>query len=272
MIEELLVGFLEVEKQVEGVADARVLEFGPPQIEDESLHRRDALDGDRLFLHEALFQRVEIVLRRPGAGLVLEPDVDAAGLEVFERGRAIAIVGEFEVVEILLALHDGQIFGPVIGNALVDDLAARIDGFDLVGTVAKRRLDRRLAEAALLAVRVLAFPILLRHDVQFADDHRQLTIAFGIERELHLVVAGLLRLGDVLVIEGVERIDLLELLEREDHVLGGDGRAVVEFRLRPELERRRREIIGIGYAFGDERILRRWLVGARREQAVIKQP
>ena len=88
----------------------------------------------------------------------------------------------------------GKSFGPVVGHALVDDLAARIDGFDLVGAVAERWLDRRLAEVALLAVGVLAFPVLLRHDVQLADDHRQLAIAFGVERERHLVIAGLLGL------------------------------------------------------------------------------
>ena len=75
--EQLLVGFLEIEEEVEGVADAHVLELLAPQIENESLHRRDALYGDRLFLHEALFQRVEIVLRRPGGGPVLDPEVDA---------------------------------------------------------------------------------------------------------------------------------------------------------------------------------------------------
>ena len=42
IVEQLLVGFLEVEGELEGAAHARVLELLAPQVEDERLHGRDA--------------------------------------------------------------------------------------------------------------------------------------------------------------------------------------------------------------------------------------
>ena len=46
--------------------DAHVLELFAARVENKSLHRRDALYGDRLFDYEPLLQRIEIILRRPG--------------------------------------------------------------------------------------------------------------------------------------------------------------------------------------------------------------
>ena len=79
--------------------------------------------------------------------------------------------------------------------------AAGIEALDLVGAGAERDLERRLREVALLAVGARAFPEVLGQHVELAEDVRQLAVAFHVEGEGHLVVAGLLRLDDVLVVE-----------------------------------------------------------------------
>src|SRR6185312_6617857 len=71
--EQLFVGLFEIEEEVESVPDAHVLELFAAQIENKSLHRSDAFYWDRLFDHEPLFQRIEIILRRPGGSPVLDP-------------------------------------------------------------------------------------------------------------------------------------------------------------------------------------------------------
>ena len=144
--------------------DAHVLKLLAAQVEHKSLHRRDALYRDRLLLDEALLQRIEIVLGRPGRGPVLNPTIEFSGLEILKRRRAVAVIRELEGVEIVLAAHHRQILGPVVGHALVSDLAARIDGLDLVRAVAERRLDGRLTKVALFTAGVFAFPVMFRHD------------------------------------------------------------------------------------------------------------
>ena len=100
IVEQLLVGFLEVEGQGEGAAHARILELLAALVEDERLHRRHALHRDRLLLDEALLYGGEIVARRPLAGGALDPIVELAGLELLERRRAVEEVRQPELVEV----------------------------------------------------------------------------------------------------------------------------------------------------------------------------
>ena len=66
------------------------------------------------------------------------------------------------------------------------------------------------------------------------------------KREGDLAIAGLLRLRHVLVVEGVVGRDLLDGIEREDHVLGRDGLAVVEARALAQLDGRGGEVVRVG--------------------------
>ena len=84
-VKQLLVRLFEIEQQVERLPHARVLELRAPRVERERLHSGDALHRQRLFLHEALFQRIEIILGRPRRSAVLHPEIELARLEIFER-------------------------------------------------------------------------------------------------------------------------------------------------------------------------------------------
>ena len=147
--------------------------------------------------------------------------------------------------------------------------SGRVDALDLVGAGAERNFERRFAEIARLAVGAFGFPIVLGQDRELAEDVGQLAVALHVEREGHLVLAGLLAFDDVLVVAGVLRMRLLQRLETEDDVLGRDGRAVVEARLGSEAEGRRAVVGRIGYPFGDKAILGRFLVGTARHERVV---
>jgi hypothetical protein len=107
-------------------------------------------------------------------------------------------------------------------------------------------------------------PEFLREHVELADDLRQLPVALDVEGEGNLVVAGLLRLDDVLVIKRGARMCFLLFIEREDDVLRRDRGAVVETSLGVDAEGHRRIVRWIGDPFGDEAVLGRRLVGACR--------
>ena len=95
---------------------------------------------------------------------------------------------------------------------------------------------------------------MLRHDPKLAGDFRQFAIARAVEQERHLTFAGPLCLHDMAIVRRIERIVLLEHIEREDHVLGRHRAAIVPFGLRTQ-------------AIGDGRKVRR-MAHAIREQSV----
>ncbi len=271
VVEQVLVRPLEVVGEIEGQANARILELRAPDIEGERLHARDAAHGQRILLDVALADRIEVIARGPELGARLAPEIEMADLECLEGGHPVAIVGVADLVEVPLTLADGQILGPPVLDALVGNAAAGIHLLDAVGSRAQRNLERRLGKIARLAVGAGGLPEMLGQDRQLADDHRQLAVALDVEDERDLIVAGLLGLGHVLVVEGEVRRRLLDGVEREDHVLGRDRLAVMEARLRTQLEGRGAEVVGKGDPFGEQAIGRRRLVGAALHQLVVEQ-
>ncbi len=91
---------------------------------------------------------------------------------------------------------------------------------------------------------------------------RQLAVTFHVERESNLALASLLRLDDVLVIQGIVRVRLLQSLHAKDNVLWCDGLAIVEARLRSQPKRYGRIVVRVGHPFGHEGVLRRSLIRA----------
>jgi hypothetical protein len=162
----------------------------------------------------------------------------------------------------------GRSFPHRVRHALVGDRPAGVERFHPVRAGAERRLERRLADVALLAVRVGAFPPVLRQHRQLAEDVRQFAVARLVEDELHLVVAEFLGRRHVRVVVLVEGMDLPERLERPDHVVGGDRRAVVPLRFRPEAVAHPGVVGGILRRLGDQAVLRRGVefVERRRHQ------
>jgi hypothetical protein len=133
-IEQILVGPLEIEGEVERLAHAAVLKLRPAQIEDEALHWLRALDRDLLAPDEALAHCREIVGRRPVLGAGFLPVIEIAGLEALEGHRLIPIIVESHLVVVPLASGDRQVLAPIVGDALIGDRAPRGDLLDAVRT------------------------------------------------------------------------------------------------------------------------------------------
>ena len=105
-VEQILVGPLEVEGEIERLPHAPVLELRPPQIEHEALHRLRPLDRHLLALDEAVTHRGEVVGRGPVLGARLLPIIETAGLEAFERDGLVAVILEADLVVVPLAPVD----------------------------------------------------------------------------------------------------------------------------------------------------------------------
>src|SRR5262249_18010021 len=223
-----------IERVVEGEPQPWVLEFRPANIEGESLHHAGI--ADREFLEQDAFvgHRREIVSRRPVLGAVLVSPIDGVGLERFEGDGGVAEVKELQLVEIVDSDIDVQIARPMILHAFVDDAAAGGKILDAIGPAAERRLERGLADIALFAVGIGSFPPMLWQDGKLTDDLRQFAIAWRVEHEGDLVVAGFFRLGDVPVIGRKLWTVLPERIERKNHVLRPDRLPVPPFALPPQ--------------------------------------
>ena len=210
--EELLVHLLEIERVVERAAHPRIAELGAPGVEDERLHAARVADREFFQDHALLGARREVVTRRPVERRVLGAPVDIVALERFQRDGGVAEIFEPELVEVVAADIDVEVLAPIVLHPLVDHGAAGGEALDPIRAAAERRLKSRLADVALVAVGVGAFPPVLGQHIELADDQRQLAIAGRIEGEGHVAVAGLLHLGDVAVVGGVLRMMLLERL------------------------------------------------------------
>src|SRR5262249_7570086 len=86
IVEQVLVGPFEVERQIEGAAQPRILELRAANVEGERLHFADALGGHLVPLDETARQRIKVVGGGPKLGAVLVPVVELARLEGFKRG------------------------------------------------------------------------------------------------------------------------------------------------------------------------------------------
>ena len=87
---------------------------------------------------------------------------------------------------------------------------------------------------------------------------------------LHLALAGLLHLGDLLVVGAVIGAPVIaQQRVREDHVVDGDRRAVGELRLGAQRELDEAAVGGRLDALGDQAVKREGLVIGAGEQALI---
>ena len=261
---EVLVGPLEIERQVEGLPNAGVLELRTANVECEGLHRRDGRDRQLMHRHLAALDCVEVERCGPGLRARLAPEIEFARLEGQERSVTRPEVDELYLVEVPLPLRHRQVLGPPIRDALIGDRATRIHVLDAIGARAQRNLERGLGKIARLAVGAGALPEMLGQNRQLADDHRQLAIAFDVEFEPDLAVTDLLGLDHVLVIEREPRRRLLDGLQREDHVFRRDRLAVVKACTFAQLKGGRREVVRVRRPLGDQAVLGRGLVGTAR--------
>ena len=268
---DLLVHLFEIEREVEGAAHARVLEFVAPDIEGEGLHRpeiadRKFLQHDFLVLHGG-----EIVGGRPVLGAVLGAPIDLVALESFQRDGGIAEIFEADLLEVAGADIQVEVLAPIAGGSLVDDRAAGRKILDPVGTRAKRRLQRGLRYVALLARFVGVLPPVLRQDRQLTDNLRQFAVAGTVEGEGHFALAGFLRLGHVPVIGAELRTVLLERLEGIDHVFRRHRLAVVPVGIGAQAISHRRAVVRIADRFRQQPVFGGHFVERRRGQRLGEQ-
>src|SRR5689334_6365379 len=121
----------------------------------------------------------------------------------------------------------------MILDALVHDMPARRKIPDAIGSTAEWRLKSGFANIALLAILIGTLPPFLRQNDKLANDSRQFAIARRVYGKRNLMVAGLFRLGDMAIIGRELRAIFFDRLERKNHVIRGDWRAIMPFCLLP---------------------------------------
>ena len=175
-------------------------------------------------------------------------------LESFEGDIPIAEIEELDFIEIVLTGIDGEILAPVIREALHANRIPHLDIGNFINSRTKRYFESCFGDIARSSVRVLACPPVLWKYGKLAHNMRQLAVAFLREDEGHLVVARLLCLGNILVVEGVLRTDLLEGRHAPDNVVGRYGLAVMEPRFGPQAIDDLGKVVRIPDLIGDEPI------------------
>ncbi len=215
---------------IERLAQPRIGELLPPRIDEPALRARRRIVGQHVALDPAVLEGGKIVARRPGArGEFLAEQIIAGG-KAFEADVAVAIIFEAHGVEIVLAARHRQIGAPPVLDALIFDVAARLEAADLVGAGAERHVERRFIERF---CRVIG----ARKNRQAGDEQRH--VARALRRKAHGdagIVVGL-GAGEIAQRLADQRMAFLfQNIEREGDVVGGQPRAVVEFRLRADEE------------------------------------
>ena len=131
------VGPLEIEGVGQRLAHPAVGEHRPAGVEDERLHAGRPLVRELHLLQPALAHRRDVVVERPGLGLVLDAEVEDARLERLAQHRLVAEVVVAHAIEVVLADIDRQVAPPVVLHPLDDDVAAGLELRHPVGTASR---------------------------------------------------------------------------------------------------------------------------------------
>src|SRR5262249_52468100 len=101
--EDVAVDAFEIEREIEGTAQARIGELRASGVEHERLHQADVSDR-KFFQNDALLQdRREAVSGRPVSSAVLGSPVEGVGLEGLEFHGGVAKIVEPQFIEIVLS-------------------------------------------------------------------------------------------------------------------------------------------------------------------------
>ncbi len=148
-VEQLFVGPLEVQQQSQRLTDPDVLKHRLAQVEDKTLHARRIAIG-KLFLDQpAIPDCWRVICSCPVLGAGFHPIIELPGFARFQRDGVVAIVVGGQHIEVVEALIDRQVLGPVILDPFI---AHRAPGFyigDLVRPAAQREVQVALAEVAI---------------------------------------------------------------------------------------------------------------------------
>ena len=201
-VENLVVDPFEIQGEIEGASKARVFELVAPDVERERLHDSDIADREFFTDYPLVFECRKCVSGRPILCAVFVKPVELIGLECFEFDARVAKIFEAQLVEIIAADPDVDVFAPVILDPLVHDRAAGLEFLDAIRSRSKRRIERRCNDVTPLPGGTGRLPPVLGQDDQLAQDLRQLAIARRIEREGDLALRGALGFDHAPIIGG----------------------------------------------------------------------
>ncbi|MNO88406.1 hypothetical protein D3C76_798550 [compost metagenome] len=125
--EQGAVGPLEVEHQAQCFANPGLGECRAAAVDEQALGLGRDLVRDLRLDHLASTDRRKTVAGGPVFRLVLDVDVELAGLERFERDVAVTVELDFHAIDVVLAAVDRQVLAPVVLDPLEHDLAPRVD-------------------------------------------------------------------------------------------------------------------------------------------------
>ena len=261
VVHQVLVGPFEIEGIDEGFAQAAVLELFSPGVEEPALRTRGRIVGEDIALDAAFAHRRKVVTRRPDAGgEFFAEEIGLAG-EALEGDVAIAVELVAHHVEIVLPAPDRQIGTPPVLDSVVFDEAAGLETADLVGTAAKRRLQRGLVEGMRGVVRA-------RENRQRGRKQRDVARAVRRKVDEHGGVVGRLGVADIAQQLLGDRVALLlEDFEREGGVMGGERAPVVEGDAGPHQKPVGQSVRGNAHGARSKAVERIRLVGGARHQA-----
>lgn len=130
--------------------------------------------------HIAAQNRGEAIVVQPVLRLVLDVEVELAGLEGFEGDAVVPVEVHHDPVEIVFAAVHRQFFAPPALHAFEHQAAPGIDLDDAIGTAAQRRGEGGGAEVAIL-------PVMLRQHRKLAQAQDQQRVAGAPQDETHPV-------------------------------------------------------------------------------------
>src|SRR3974377_54307 len=138
-VHDVLVGPFEVKGIAQRLAQAAVLEFLAPRIDEPALRARDRGIRDHVALAARVLKGRKIVARRPSArGELLAKQIILGG-EAFEADLAVAIIFVADGVEIIQPARYWQIGAPPILHPFKFYEMPRFEAPHLIRTAAERR-------------------------------------------------------------------------------------------------------------------------------------
>ena len=141
------IGPFEIERKRDCLTHADILKHLATEIEHKARGRRRQPVGKLCLDHIALLNRREIIPRGPGFRIALGAEGIDAGLEGLEGCIVIGKIFDADGIEIMPPLVDRQITAPIVGVALIDDIAVHVIACHLIRSRTGGGIKTRLVKA-----------------------------------------------------------------------------------------------------------------------------
>ena len=169
-VEQGAVGPFKIKHKAQGLTGFVLRKGGAATVHKQPLGLCRDLVGNFGLDHIAAAYRREVIAIGPVLGLVLDVNVELAGLERLEGDIAVAVELHFNPVEVVFAAVDRQVGAPPVLDALKDQLAPGGNPGNAIGAATQRWLEGGGFEVAL-------YPVMLGQHGQFAQAQNQQRVA-----------------------------------------------------------------------------------------------